>query len=293
MKVLITGSNGQVGQSLSQRIKRKQWEIHAFTRNELDITDWEAVESTIQRLCPDLIINCAAYTAVDKAEIEMDLAYSINKDGADHLATASAAVGAAIIHLSTDYVFNGSANKTHFETDAVNPQTVYGCSKLAGEQCVASRNRKHIILRTSWVFGEYGNNFVKTMIRLGMTNNSINVVADQEGAPTYAGDIAETLIRIADEISANIDIKWGLYHYSGAPHTTWYEFAQRIFHEASNSNLHHKSTPILRPITTADYPTRAQRPKNSKLNCSKIYETFNIKPSNWLDALKNIDAYNS
>lgn len=291
MKVLIAGANGQVGHSLCQRLKKYPWEVIALTRNEFDITNVEIVNRTVEQYRPNIIINCAAYTAVDKAEQEQTLAFAINRDGPAYLASAANEVDAAIIHLSTDYVFDGNAHENYTETDPTNPQGIYGASKLEGEKALASANNKHIILRTAWVFGEHGNNFVKTMIRLGSNRDALGIVADQEGGPTYAGDIANALITIVESISNNSEIPWGVYHYSGAPHTNWYEFSRRIFDEVEQANLYNKPVPTLNAITTADYPTPAKRPANSKLDCTKIEQAFGIKPSNWQAALKNIHAY--
>lgn len=291
MRILVAGANGQVGHSLCQRLKEYPWEVIALTRNEFDITNVDIVNRTVEQYRPNIIINCAAYTAVDKAEQEQTLAFAINRDGPAYLASAANEVDAVIIHLSTDYVFDGNAHENYTEADPTNPQGIYGASKLEGEKALASANKKHIILRTAWVFGEHGNNFVKTMIRLGSNRDTLGIVADQEGGPTYAGDIANALITIVESISNNSEIPWGVYHYSGTPHTNWYEFSRRIFDEVEQASLYNKPVPTLNPITTADYPTPAKRPANSKLDCTKIEQAFGIKPSNWQAALKNIHTY--
>lgn len=291
MKILVTGANGQVGHCLQKQLNESNWEFIALTRLELDISDAQAVENAVQKFQPDLIINAAAYTAVDKAEQEPDLAFAINRDGAANLALSAKKIDAAILHISTDYVFAGDATGTYCEEDATAPQGVYGQSKLEGEHAVIAANDKHIILRTAWVFGEHGNNFVKTMVRLGNNRDALGIVSDQEGGPTYAGDIAKALITIAKQYAAGKAINWGVYHYSGLPHISWFGFAQHIFAEVEQAKLYAKAIPQLNAITTADYPTPAKRPANSKLDCSKLEQAFGIAPSNWQTALKNICAY--
>ena len=293
MKILVTGANGQVGHCLQQQLSESNWEFVALTRAELDISDAKAVETAVQQIQPDVIINAAAYTAVDKAEQERDLAYAINRDGPANLARAAKHINAAILHISTDYVFAGDATGTYSEDAPTSPQGVYGHSKLEGEQAVAAANDKHIILRTAWVFGEHGNNFVKTMIRLGGTRDTLGIVADQEGGPTYAGDIAKALLVIAQQYTAGKTIAWGIYHYSGLPHISWFGFAQHIFAEVEQAQLYEKAVPQLNAITTADYPTPAKRPANSKLDCSKIEHMFGVTASDWQLALKNISAYSA
>ena len=198
-KIMITGAYGQVGFCLTQQAQANGWDVLAIDRDKLDITDPQAVNTLVKEYQPDVIINAAAHTAVDKAETEIDSSYSINRDGPKYLADAAAAVGAVILHISTDYVFAGDKDGIYTESDPVAPQGVYGASKLAGEQVVMAANDKHIILRTAWVFGEHGNNFVKTMLRLGIQRDELGIVADQFGGPTYAGDIAAALLTIAEK----------------------------------------------------------------------------------------------
>lgn len=291
MKILVTGANGQIGHCLQQQLGQKNWAFSAFTRTELDITDPQAVNQVIQRLRPDIIINAAAYTAVDKAEQEQALAYAVNRNGPTNLARAAKGVNAAIFHISTDYVFSGDATGAYTEGAPTNPQGVYGQSKLAGELAVAAANDKHIILRTAWVFGEHGNNFVKTMIRLGKIKDVLNIVADQEGSPTYADDIAKVLLVVAQHYSAGKPTPWGTYHYSGQPYVSWYGFAREIFTEVEQAGLYVKPVPQLNAIATAEYPTPVKRPANSKLDCNKIEQAFGVTPSDWRSALKNINAF--
>lgn len=288
-KFLITGTNGQVGYCLTQQLQDEH-EILAVGRNELDITDQSAVKKAIENFCPNVIINAAAHTAVDRAETEIELSKAINVKGPQYLAEAAKSVGAAILHISTDYVFDGQRVGKYKESDATDPQGVYGRTKLEGEQAVAAANDKFIVLRTAWVFGEHGNNFVKTMLRLAKTRDTLGVVADQVGGPTYAGDIAKALIQIAEKIIAGEKVEYGVYHLTGEPYVSWYEFAKAIFAEAVSQNVLEK-LPLVNAITTADYPTPAKRPANSCLDLTKIQQVFGIKPSDWQKALKNIKAY--
>ncbi len=295
MKVLITGSNGQVGSCLVKQLQACQnTEILAVDRNELDITSQSDVIKIVNEFKPHIIINAAAHTAVDKAEIETDLSYAINHDGPLYLAQAAESTGAALLHISTDYVFAGDKEGIYSETDTVKPQGVYGTSKLAGEKAVIDTCSRTIILRTAWVFGEDGNNFVKTMLRLAEQRDELGVVDDQFGGPTYAGDIAAALITIANDIMVqgnNFDHShYGIYHFSGLPHTSWCGFAQTIFEKAVEQKVLGEA-PIVKGIKTEDYPTLAKRPANSKLDTQKITETFGIQPSDWLCALSQLSNY--
>lgn len=233
-RFLITGANGQVGYCLTQQLKDK-YELLAVDRDELDITDQHAVQKAVQSFQPDIIINAAAHTAVDRAEVEVELSEAINVKGPQFLAEAAKSVGATILHISTDYVFDGQGEGKYKETDITNPQGVYGRTKLYGEQVVAQSNEKFIVLRTAWVFGEHGNNFVKTMLRLAKTRDTLGVVADQIGGPTYAGDIAAALIHISERIINNLNVEYGIYHFSGEPYVSWCDFAKRfllkLFHK--------------------------------------------------------------
>lgn len=295
MKVLITGSNGQVGSCLVKQLQAcPNAEVLAVDRNELDITSQSDVIEMINEFKPHIIINAAAHTAVDKAETEVDLSYAINRDGPLYLAQAAESIGAALLHISTDYVFAGDKEGIYSETDTVNPQGVYGTSKLAGEKAVLTVCSRAIILRTAWVFGEEGNNFVKTMLRLAQQRDELSIVADQFGGPTYAGDIATALVIIAKTIMTEggdfEPSKYGLYHYSGLPHTSWRGFAQTIFDKAVEQKVLNKA-PIVNGIKTEDYPTPAKRPANSKLNTQKITETFGVQASDWQYALNQLSDY--
>ncbi len=291
MRVLITGCKGQVGCSLTEQLaKDAHTEVLALDRDSLDITNQDAVKAAVEEFQPTIIINAAAHTAVDKAEEEVELSYAINRDGPKYLAQAAQDAGAAILHISTDYVFEGNKLGEYAESDTTNPQGVYGASKLAGEVAVAQACDKHIILRTAWVFGENGNNFVKTMLRLSATRDALNIVGDQFGGPTYAGDIANALFQIAKHITHGDAIEYGVYHYSGLPHVSWCEFAETIFDTAVEQGIVSKK-PCLTSISTEQYPTPAKRPNNSRLSTDKITNAFSIEASDWKVALNNIQAY--
>ncbi|NOH96073.1 dTDP-4-dehydrorhamnose reductase [Vibrio sp. 99-70-13A1] len=291
MRILITGCYGQVGSCLTQQLANNEnITMLALDRENLDITCQEAVNTVIAEFKPSIIINAAAHTAVDQAEEEVDLSYAINRNGPKYLAEAAQSVGAAILHISTDYVFEGSKTGEYVETDITNPQGVYGESKLAGEIAVAEACDKYIILRTAWVFGENGNNFVKTMLRLAENRDALSIVGDQFGGPTYAGDIASVLIEIAKRIAQGDAVEYGVYHYSGLPHVSWFDFAAAIFDIAFEQGFLDKK-PNLTSIATDQYPTPAKRPSNSRLSTEKITQGFSIKGSNWKAALNNIQAY--
>ncbi|OMO31726.1 dTDP-4-dehydrorhamnose reductase [Vibrio sp. 10N.222.47.A9] len=291
MRILITGCYGQVGSCLIQQLSNNEnITVRALDKEHLDITNQEAVQATVAEFQPTVIINAAAHTAVDKAEEEVGLSYAINRDGPKFLALAAQSVGAAMLHISTDYVFEGNKEGEYVETDATNPQGVYGESKLAGELAVAAACDKHIILRTAWVFGENGNNFVKTMLRLGATRDALSIVGDQFGGPTYAGDIATALIQMAKCITQGGNVEFGIYHFSGLPHVSWFEFAEAIFDSAVKQNVMVKK-PSLSSITTEQYPTPAKRPSNSRLSTDKITQAFSVEASDWKAVLNNIQAY--
>ncbi|MCZ4372683.1 dTDP-4-dehydrorhamnose reductase [Vibrio diazotrophicus] len=289
MRILITGCNGQVGHCLTERLKNKA-NVLALDYEGLDITNQQAVIKTVTDFKPNYIINAAAHTAVDRAEQEVELSNAINCAGPQYLAVAAQEINAVMLHISTDYVFDGESKQPYVETDITAPQGVYGQTKLAGELAVAQYCEKHLILRTAWVFGEHGNNFVKTMLRLAQTKEHLSIVNDQFGGPTYAGDIAEALITMVESIEQGLQPEWGIYHFTGMPYVNWYEFAAMIFELAVKKGVL-KHQPQLGSIPTSDYPTPAKRPANSRLDCSKIGCQFGIEPSNWMAALENIQSY--
>jgi dTDP-4-dehydrorhamnose reductase len=229
-------------------------------------------------------VNAAAYTAVDRAEDQADLAFAVNRDGAARLAAAAAARGAPFVHFSTDYVFDGTKGSPYVETDTPSPLGVYGSSKEAGERAVLAANPRSVVLRTAWVCGPHGGNFVKTMLRLAAEREELRVVADQHGAPTFAADLAEAVARMAPRlVSAPAgDAAFGLFHLTGAPHTTWHGFTEEILAQAARRG--HR-LPRLAGIATADYPTRAARPADGRLDCSKIHRVHGMAPADWRDSL--------
>ncbi|MEI7178173.1 dTDP-4-dehydrorhamnose reductase [Pectobacterium carotovorum] len=278
MKILLTGANGQLGRCFQDRLPA-EWEILATDTAELDITDLEHVEQTVKQFKPDAIVNAAAYTAVDKAESEPELAEKINVIGPENLAIVASKQGIRLVHVSTDYVFDGNATEPYREDSATNPLSVYGKTKLAGEQAVAKASSEAIIVRTAWVFSEYGNNFVKTMLRLAKERDTLSIVNDQRGCPTYAGDLAQAIISLLEK-----NAEGGIYHYCGDKEVSWYEFAQAIFSAAVQKALLSKA-PTLIPITTTQYSTPAHRPTYSILASEKI-KALGIALSDWKNMLK-------
>ena len=282
MKILVTGAAGQVGHELLRL--GSAFDVVGFPRAELDITDLGAVTAKVREVNPGLIINAAAYTAVDKAESEEDVAFAVNRDGAGNLAAACAEIDIPLIHISTDYVFDGSKDSPYVEDDPVKPANVYGRSKEAGEAAVREKLSKHIIMRTSWVFGAHGPNFVKSIIRLSNSRDKLGIVDDQYGGPTSAQAIAKASLIIAATI-ADGEEKWGTYHFSGAPVTTWYGFTNAIIAEGKALIA---NPPEVDAITTEEYPTPASRPLNSRLDCEKIRNTFGIPQPSWEVNLKDV-----
>jgi dTDP-4-dehydrorhamnose reductase len=276
-KILLTGASGQVGRSVAVLAPQSGFEFIALARDQLDIADARAVSALVQDLKPDLVINAAAYTAVDKAESEPEKAFAINRDGPMHLARACAAAGVWLLHYSTDYVFDGMRAEPYREDDPVNPLGVYGTSKQAGEEMVRLYCPRHIILRVSWVFSEYGSNFVKTMLRLGRERAELRIVRDQHGCPTSARDIARASLTVAQRMT-NGGSDWGTYHFSSTPPTTWFEFSRAIFDAAME---HGYSAPQLHAITTAEYPTPARRPSNSVLENTRFRDRFDVPVPHW------------
>lgn len=287
MRVLVTGAQGQVGTELISRGREQGLRMIAAGRGELDITAEEAVSACFNGSSPDIVINAAAYTAVDKAEQESALANTINRDGPALLAKECARRNIPLLHISTDYVFDGTKDGAYDEDDRPNPQGVYGKSKLEGEKAVERTLEQHVILRVAWVFGATGGNFVRTMLRLGNERDELNVVADQRGGPTWAGDIASVLLSIVERYHKGGAIPWGTYHYIGKPVTTWHGFAQAIFDAAMAEGMLEKA-PGINAITTAEYSTPAVRPKNSVLDCRKIERLLGISQPDWRFGLKSV-----
>jgi len=281
MKLLVTGSKGQLGTELVRQAGAH--ELVAVDRDALDITDAAAVSSLVTKIAPDVVINAAAYTAVDRAEKDVVAAFAVNRDGPAHLAQACAEIDIPLVHVSTDYVFDGSKQGAYREDDPIAPLGVYGESKAAGEALVREYCRRHIILRTSWVFSSHGNNFVKTMLRLGTEREELEVVADQYGCPTSASDIASAIILICE----HHDEQWGTYHFCQPDSTSWHGFAEAVFAEFARQGIQFKTKRIT-AISTQDYPTLAKRPVNSRLNCGKLEASFGIRIRPWHESLVDV-----
>lgn len=289
MRVLVTGREGQVARSLAERAAADpDIKLVSAGRPQLDLLQPETVRETILAAKPDVVVSAAAYTAVDRAEDEPELAFAVNAEGAGAVARAAAEAGAAVIHLSTDYVFPGDGSGDYVETDATGPQNVYGASKLAGEKAVAAANPRHVILRTAWVYSPFGKNFVKTMLALAGERDRVRVVADQVGNPTAAADIAEGIVRVAKAVAADPhpDL-YGIFHLAGAGSTSWAGFARQVF--AESERLGGPAAEV-EEIATADYPTRATRPKNSRLSCEKMRAVHGWRPPAWQDSCRAVVA---
>jgi dTDP-4-dehydrorhamnose reductase len=281
--ILLIGSNGQVGKEL-QQVLTPLHNVIALARPTVDLVESEVLRNLIRKHQPQIIINAAAYTAVDKAESEEDLAYTINRDSPLVIAQEAEKLGAFLIHISTDYVFDGKRNLPYPETDATNPLSVYGHSKLGGEIAIAQNCSNHLILRTAWVYGNFGkSNFVKTMLRLGAERPEIRVVADQIGSPTWAKDIAAVIAQVIPQLN----LVTGIYHYTNSGIASWYDFAVAIFEEARALNLPLKVEQVV-PITTPEYPTPASRPAFSVLDCSKISQILGTYPPHWRQRLREM-----
>ncbi len=276
MRILVTGKQGQVAQALAQRCVETGVQLHNVGRPEMDMGNpvqaLEAMRSAIAAFKPSIIVNAAAYTAVDEAEDVPELAFAINDASAGAVAQAASEVGVPIIQISTDYVYDGTKNGAYFESDIPNPQCIYGASKLAGERAVAAANPHHLILRTAWVYSPFGKNFVKTMQHLAETRDEISVVADQFGCPTSAFYIADGILAAARRIMTKpATVPWGTYHLAGTDTTHWAAFAEEIFRQSAA-----RGGPFatVKHITTAEYPTKAKRPANSVLDCTRFAEVF-------------------
>tara|TARA_R110001592_G_scaffold53617_8_gene164423 strand:+ start:2055 stop:2978 length:924 start_codon:yes stop_codon:yes gene_type:complete len=286
MRVLITGARGQVGCELIRRAP-KGFDVIGLGSRELDVSDSDQVKAIVTEMRPQLIINAAAYTAVDQAESDTERAWAVNRDGVANLASAAEELDIPLLHISTDYVFSGEASEPYRESDATSPSGVYGASKLGGEEALLANCRQHIILRTSWVFGAHGNNFVKTMLRLGRERETLSVVADQYGCPTSAASIADALWSLACQHKETGILQWGTYHFGGTPACTWYKFAEEIFKQSSELEVLAK-TPELKAISTADYPTPAKRPAWSVLDCSRFQSVHGVAQTDWREGLGEV-----
>ena len=281
MVVLVTGANGQLGQSI-QFIANQYPNIQFIYTDyqELDITNFESCHTVFAKYKPQFCINTAAYTAVDKAESEAEKAHLINVIGPENLAKVCKEYNTILLHISTDFIFDGTSTQPYLETDIPNPKSVYGQTKLDGELAVQKNWEKHFIIRTSWVYSQFANNFMKTMLRLASERDSLSVVNDQIGTPTYAVDLAEVLMNIIQSSITNKPSPFGIYNFSNEGVCSWYDFAAAIFHQKG-------ITIDLQPIPTSAYPTPAKRPSYSVLDKSKIKNTFNLKINDWKASLNS------
>ena len=286
MNLVVLGAAGQVGRELERIALPPGWRAARFDRVDFDIADAAAVRTMLQRERPDIVINAAAYTAVDRAESEPDSAWAANAAAPGLIAAACAERGAAMIHLSTDYVFDGSKAGPYVEDDPVNPLGVYGRSKAEGEQAVREALTEHVTIRTAWLYSAHGSNFVRTMLRLAAERPRLRVVADQHGTPTAAADIAAAIVTVARRIAAGAGV-WGTFHLTGAGATTWHGFAEAIVALAAPRT---GRSPPVEAIATADYPTPARRPANSVLDCRRIAVAYGIAPRPWREALPPVIA---
>lgn len=285
MVVLVTGAHGQLGQSL-QYVAQKHPEIRFefYGSQDLDITQKSDVEKVFNQIRPDYCINAAAYTAVDKAESDVEKARQINVNGPQNLAEVCKSHQVVLLHVSTDFVFDGTQVNPYTEQDLPNPSGVYGLTKLEGEKAIQEVLDKHYIIRTSWVYSQFGHNFMKTMLRLASERDTLSVVADQIGTPTNALDLAETLVQIIKKDNEkSTDTTYGIYNFSNEGQCSWFEFAQKIF-EINSIKIE------LKPIPTTAYPTPAQRPAYSVLDKTKIKNVFNLSIKHWADSLKEVNA---
>ena len=285
--VMLVGADGQLGWEVARRAFVASMSCHACDVTELDITQRDAVLRAVERLAPAVVVNAAAYTAVDKAESDPEAAFAVNRDGARHLAEACAAANVPLIHISTDYVFDGDKQTSYLESDPAVPLGVYGQSKLAGEEAVCQACPRHVILRTSWLYGVHGANFVKTMLRLGREREKLRVVDDQHGSPTFAGDLADAVLTLAGRVRSGDwpDGGFGTFHCAGQGATTWCGFAREIFAAAAPTL---GRQPEIEAISTDNYPTAARRPLRSVLDCGLIARVHGIALRPWRPALAEV-----
>jgi len=285
MRIIVVGKEGQVARSLAERARAHGAQAVLVGRPKLDLADPSGIEDALIDTGGDVIVNAAAYTAVDQAESDRELAEAINGIGAGVVAGAAASMNVPVIHLSTDYVFDGTADRPYREDDPVSPLGVYGASKLLGEEAVAAEAENHVILRTAWVYSPFGKNFVKTMLRLAGEREEVGIVADQRGSPTSALDIADGIIAVSRNLIERPEDRSlrGLFHMAGTGFATWAEFAAGIF--AVSSRLGGPSAKV-RPIATTDFPTPAKRPANSRLDCTKLKEVHGVVLPPWRSSLE-------
>ena len=286
MMITVIGSNGQLGWELVKRGNKKGFKVNSFDYPVIDITNPESIMTHISSKKTECVINAAAYTAVDKAESEPEEAFAVNCNGPRYLARHCRRIDRPLIHISTDYVFDGCQKTAYTEKDIIKPLGVYGESKAAGENSVRYSLTKHIILRTAWLYGVHGQNFVKTMLDSMRKRQVVKVVSDQFGCPTYAADLADAILSICAKIIAGDSTTWGTYHYCGDGKTSWYHFAEAI--QEISSKHERLALEELVPIKTVEYPLPAKRPMNAVLDCHKINKEFNITPRPWKDSLNQM-----
>lgn len=286
-KLLLIGNKGQLGREIEDLAAKKKFNLTGLDLPEFDISSEDSIQDNIVNKDYDLIINASAYTAVDKAESDQEVAFRVNSQGPERLAEICSEKKIPFIHISTDYVFDGTKNEPYREDDPVNPLNVYGKSKLEAENHIRTILEKHIIIRTAWLYGNRGQNFVKTMLRLAQEKEELSVVNDQFGCPTYAPDLAEAILTVAERVfTDSMQMHWGIYHFCGQGTTNWYEFAGEIFKAAS----HYTDLKIQKviPVSSAEFPSKAVRPKNSSLNCSLIESRYGIRSLPWKESLKKM-----
>ncbi|MFO1391226.1 MAG: dTDP-4-dehydrorhamnose reductase [Agitococcus sp.] len=287
-RILLTGVSGQVGHELLNMLAPLA-EVIAVTRQDMDLSNQASILQILEKYQPTIIVNPAAYTAVDKAESEQEQAYLINRDAPKTMAEWAAEHNALLVHYSTDYVFDGTKEGSYVEEDIPNPQSVYGKSKLLGEQAIQQSGAKHLIFRTSWVFGVHGNNFIKTIIRLAKEKESLNVVADQHGAPTSAHLIAQVTTQVLVQYLQDAQFKaYGIYHLTSNGQTTWHEYAQFIVQQVQQKQMVNLTVAKVCAIPSLAYPTPAKRPLNSRLSCQKLQQQFMIQLASWQDDVKDV-----
>lgn len=283
-KLLVIGRSGQLARELTRARRPEGWALTAIGRERLAAPEHRALADLIDEARPSLVINAAAYTAVDKAESEKEAAYALNRDLPGALAAVCADADIPLIHVSTDYVFDGRKAGAYLEDDPVNPVSIYGASKEAGERAVRERLSRHVIIRTSWLYSAFGTNFVTSMLRLGQERDELAIVADQEGSPTHAGDLARAILAIAQAVVSGKTDGYGTFHYCNRGRISRYDFAAEIFRRAAAFGI---ASPKLRAIATPDYPTPAVRPPNSTLDCARIGAIYAILPPAWQDSLQH------
>ncbi len=279
MRVLVLGSSGQLGKCLQDQLKTKDNSIFFRDKSQINIKNFKETEKEISKLCPDIIINAAAYTAVDLAESNHNEANLINNLSVENIARISKSLNSILIHISTDYVFDGEFNEPYTEKAVSNPSTVYGLSKLNGEQSIKNSKCMYIIIRTSWLFSEYNNNFFKTMLNVSNSKKELEVVCDQFGTPTYAQDLARALNKVVERVE-NKNFELGTFHYGGNSTCSWYDFACEIFNQL-NSDIK------VIPVTSDKFPTKASRPLNSSLNSNKIVLSYDVNSSDWIKGISS------